>query len=91
MPFERVTSPYGNRTDPVTGQKNTFHDGIDLVKSHQAPIGAFVLGKVLYTGNGVSGTGVGGYGNVVVIEDKNKRGHVYAHLASVSVKKRTNC
>lgn len=41
---------------------------------------------MLYAGNGVSGTGVGGYGNVVVIQDKNNRAHVYAHLASVSVK-----
>lgn len=33
MSFEgyRVTSPYGYRTNPITGQKNTFHDGIDLV------------------------------------------------------------
>ncbi|GIO27714.1 peptidoglycan DD-metalloendopeptidase family protein [Ornithinibacillus bavariensis] len=89
MPFEgyRVTSPYGYRTDPITGQRNTFHDGIDLVKGHQAPVGAFIPGKVLYAGNGVSGTGVGGYGNVVVIQDKYNRAHVYAHLSSVTVKK----
>lgn len=89
MPFEgyRVTSPYAFRTDPITREKNTFHDGIDLVKSHKAPIGAFVSGVVLYAGNGVSGTGVGGYGNVVVIQDKNNRAHVYAHLDSVAVKR----
>src|SRR5690606_39214098 len=34
-----------------------------------------------------SGTGVGGYGNVVVIQDKNNRAHVYAHLDSVAVKR----
>ncbi|WP_052345708.1 peptidoglycan DD-metalloendopeptidase family protein [Paucisalibacillus sp. EB02] len=91
MPFEKlgyhITSPYGYRTDPFTREKNTFHDGIDLVKSHKAPIGAFVGGVVLYAGNGVSGTGVGGYGNVVVIQDKNNRAHVYAHLDSVAVQR----
>lgn len=88
MPFSdyRITSPYGFRPDPFTGQRS-FHDGIDLVKSHRAPIEAFIGGKVLYAGIGVSGTGVGGYGNVVVIQDKDGRAHVYAHLDSVSVKK----
>ncbi|WP_010099030.1 peptidoglycan DD-metalloendopeptidase family protein [Ornithinibacillus scapharcae] len=88
MPFRdyQITSPYGYRTDPFTGQRS-FHDGIDLVKGHRSPIEAFVGGKVLYAGTGVSGTGVGGYGNVVVIQDKNRRAHVYAHLDSVSVKK----
>jgi murein DD-endopeptidase MepM/ murein hydrolase activator NlpD len=83
----RITSPYGYRTHPVTGQRNSFHDGIDLVKVHKYPIPAFVGGKVLYAGKGRSGTGVGGYGNVVVIQDKKGSAHVYAHLHSVSVKK----
>lgn len=89
MPFTgyRITSQYGLRTDPITKQANVFHDGIDLVKAHNAPIKAFTEGKVLYAGNGVSGTGVGGYGNVVVIQDKNNCAQVYAHLNSVAVKK----
>lgn len=89
MPFTgfRITSPYGYRTHPVTGEKNSFHAGIDLVKSHKAPLEAFVGGEVLYAGNGISGTGVGGYGNVVVIKDSKGCAHVYAHLDSVSVSK----
>lgn len=27
----RLTSPYGYRTHPVTGEKNSFHNGIDFV------------------------------------------------------------
>ena len=82
----RVTSNYGWRIHPIHNTKK-FHAGIDLVKSHNAIIKAFMGGTVLYAGNGVSGTGVGGFGNVVVIKDKNGRAHVYAHLNSVLVKK----
>lgn len=81
----RVTSPYGWRNHPIT-KKRAFHTGIDLVKSHKAPIQAFIGGKVLFAGFGKTGTGFGGYGNVVLIGDSNGRGHVYAHLDSVSVK-----
>lgn len=82
----RVTSNYGWRIHPISKIKK-FHAGIDLVKGHKSLIQAFIGGTVLYAGNGVSGTGVGGFGNVVVIKDKNNRAHVYAHLDSVLVKK----
>lgn len=91
MPFKayRTTSPFGQRRHPISG-KNSFHTGIDLVKlkgGKNAPIEAFTAGTVLFAGVGQSGSGFGGYGNVVLIKDKNNRGQVYAHLNSVSVKK----
>lgn len=85
----RTTSPFGYRTHPITG-KRSFHTGIDLVKNKggkNAPIEAFTGGTVLFSGMGRTGSGFGGYGNVVLIKDKNNRGQVYAHLNSVSVKK----
>lgn len=82
----RITSPFGYRTHPIKGNRS-FHTGVDLVKSHRAPIQAFIGGRVIYAGLGHTGTGFGGYGNVVLIEDSNGRGNVYAHLDSVSVKK----
>lgn len=82
----RVTSPFGWRKHPIHGNKS-FHTGIDLVKSHKAPIEAFTGGTVLFAGFGKTGSGFGGYGNVVLIKDKNGRGQVYAHLDSVAVKK----
>lgn len=87
MPFTgyRITSPFGWRDHPVYNERR-FHTGIDLVKSHKAPIHAFVGGTVLYAGMGKTGSGFGSYGNVVLIKDKNNRGQVYAHLDSVSVK-----
>ncbi|MBP2077641.1 peptidoglycan-binding protein [Oceanobacillus polygoni] len=89
MPFKgyRVTSPFGYRTHPITGVRGTFHTGIDLVKYHRAPINAFTAGIVLFAGMGSTGSGFGGYGNVVFIQDKNGRGQVYAHLDSVNVRR----
>ncbi|MGF9913755.1 M23 family metallopeptidase [Paenibacillus ehimensis] len=82
----KVTSPYGYRSDPFTGSR-VFHTGIDLVKYHKYPIPAFVGGAVLFAGEGVSGTGFGGYGNVVAIKDGKGYVHCYCHLDSVAVKK----
>ena len=88
MPFKdfRITSPYGWRTHPIRGNRH-FHSGIDLVKSHKAPLTAFVGGEVVFAGMGRTGTGLGGYGNVVLIKDSNGAGHLYAHLDTVAVKK----
>jgi murein DD-endopeptidase MepM/ murein hydrolase activator NlpD len=82
----RITSNFGWRNNPF-GSGKEFHTGIDLVKSHKAAIEAFVSGIVLYAGEGKTGTGLGGYGNVVLIKDNKGRGHLYAHLDSVSVRK----
>jgi murein DD-endopeptidase MepM/ murein hydrolase activator NlpD len=57
-----------------------------LVKSHRAPIFAFVDGEVIHARLGQSGTGFGGFGNVVAIKDKNDYLHCYAHLDSISVR-----
>lgn len=81
----RVTSPYGWRIDPLNHNK-AFHEGIDLVKGNKEPIYAFVEGKVLHASLGKSGTGLGNYGNVVAIVDKNGHLHCYCHLDSCVVK-----
>ncbi|SER42471.1 Putative peptidoglycan binding domain-containing protein [Gracilibacillus ureilyticus] len=80
----RITSSYGFRTHPIRGTRE-FHAGIDLVKQHRAPIYAFTSGIVIYAGFGNNGTGLGGYGNVVLMKDKNNRGQLYAHLDRVAV------
>lgn len=81
----RVTSHYGNRPDPFGSGRTVWHTGIDLVKSHKAPIYAFVGGTVTHAKMGQTGTGLGGFGIVVVIVDKYGAAHLYAHLDSVSV------
>ncbi|WP_289355053.1 MULTISPECIES: hypothetical protein [unclassified Paenibacillus] len=52
----RVTSPYGYRSDPFNGG-TVFHTDIDIVKSHKAPICAFVAGEVVHAREGQAGTG----------------------------------
>ena len=65
-----------------------FHPGIDLVKPLKSPIPAFTSGTVTWAKWGNTGTGYGGYGNVVAIRDSNGYTHVYAHLDSIAVKER---
>lgn len=81
----RVTSRYGWRSG-VKGKGREFHAGIDLVKLNHSPITAFMGGKVLHAGFGGKGTGLGGYGIVVVLKDPHGRAHVYGHLSSVLIK-----
>ena len=81
----RVTSPFGWRNDPFTGER-AFHTGIDLVKSHQAPIYAFTAGEVIHAKEGAPGSGFGGFGIVVAILDKYGSLHCYCHLDMAAVK-----
>ncbi|MBW5471702.1 peptidoglycan DD-metalloendopeptidase family protein [Brevibacillus formosus] len=80
----RVTSPFGPRTSPITG-RSEFHTGIDLVKPAYANIQTFIAGTVVYAGMGKKGTGVGGFGNTVIIKDKNNYLQLYAHLTDCCV------
>lgn len=90
--YDKITSPYGLRTHPVTGEKNSFHTGIDLVKAHKSAIYAFTEGIVVYATNGISGTGFGNMGNVVAIKSQHPHTkdfalHCYIHLDSIAVTK----
>ncbi|MCG7406369.1 peptidoglycan DD-metalloendopeptidase family protein [Paenibacillus sp. ACRRX] len=80
----RITSPYGWRSDPFTGNR-TWHTGIDLVKSHQAPILSFTDGTVLHARMGITGSGFGGFGNVVAIQANDGALLCYAHLDNITV------
>jgi murein DD-endopeptidase MepM/ murein hydrolase activator NlpD len=81
----RVTSQYGIRISPIS-KKEEFHSGIDLAKTHQADIQAFTDGKVIYSDFAPMGTGLGGFGNTVLIQDVKCCLHLYGHLDSVAVK-----
>ncbi|QGQ97045.1 M23 family metallopeptidase [Paenibacillus psychroresistens] len=87
-PFEgyRITSPYGMRTDPFPPYPQKMHTGIDLVLADKAPLKAFMPGKVVHAKEGVTGSGFGGFGNVVALLDDHGAIQFYAHLSSISVK-----
>lgn len=77
LPFrgtDRMSSDFGNRTDPFTGRL-AFHPGIDF----PWPTGTTVLaagdGKVIYVGQ------INGYGNVIDIDHGNGIVTRYGHLS----------
>ncbi len=72
-----VTSGYGWRNNPVTGQW-AFHSGIDLGASMGTPVLAAKTGKVEFAG------WEGGYGNFIEIVH-NSFGTRYAHLSQIYV------
>lgn len=81
--YEYITSPYGNRTYTIKGQKiSDFHLGIDLISAKYGTdyIVAFESGKVVYAGYN------GGYGNVVYIDHGNGYQTRYAHQKYLNVK-----
>lgn len=86
----RITSYYAKRKSPIDG-KDENHRGIDLVKREggkNAPIETFVAGRVVHAGLGKTGTGFGGYGNVVAVlhdEGGKKSLHCYCHLSKILV------
>jgi len=65
-----ITCPFGMRTNPYTGAKNDFHDGIDIGAGMGTPIGAADAGTVKYNIPGISFsdmTAVYGYNYLFVI------------------------
>ncbi|MGD8188587.1 M23 family metallopeptidase [Brevibacillus ginsengisoli] len=83
----RVTSDYGPRIDPITGKPGAIHSGVDLVgKEVNDPIESFTEGDVIYSNDTHPGTGLGNYGWVVLVKDRNGMVHLYAHLQKQSLK-----
>lgn len=73
-----VTSPYGYRIHPITGEKN-LHRGMDIGVASGTPIKAIQDGRVVSAGD------AGDYGLCVVIEGEDGYQSRYAHCSSLSV------
>ena len=75
----RVTSRFGNRTDPFTGETR-YHSGIDIdgFGNDGAPVVAAAAGEV------ITASYDGAYGNYVVI-DHGGTSTVYAHMSGLAV------
>ena len=75
----RVTSRYGNRSDPFTG-KTTYHAGIDIdgYGNDGQPIVAADSGTV------ITASSNSGYGNYVIIDHGSMK-TVYAHMSGLAV------
>lgn len=77
----RISSGFGYRTDPKTGKKGAFHNGIDLPVPVGTPIKAPMDGVVSLVNSGGDG------GNQIVIRHTNGYFTGYAHLSKQLVKK----
>lgn len=74
--FVYVSSRYGYRTDPITGQKGTFHNGIDLASYHGTPVYASKTGEVTKVVNSYL------YGKYVIINHGDGFSTYYGHLSA---------
>jgi murein DD-endopeptidase MepM/ murein hydrolase activator NlpD len=71
--YTRITSPFGYRIHPITGQPGTFHGGIDI----GAPRGATI--RAAESGTAYSYSSPSGYGNYVIIIHGGGLSTLYAH------------
>lgn len=74
-PGARVSSEYGTRVHPVTGQVSSFHSGIDLAMPLGTPVYAAKDGTVTYVG--WYGTG----GQAIIVNHGDGIRTVYMHLS----------
>jgi murein DD-endopeptidase MepM/ murein hydrolase activator NlpD len=72
----------GSVSSPFGGRHGRPHEGIDIAARRGTAVRASRSGHVLY-----SGSGINGYGNLVIIKHADQYATVYAHLQSRSVKK----
>jgi len=74
----RISSRFGNRIDPVTKRRNSFHKGIDISAPKGTPVYAAESGTVIEAGYKKSG-----YGNLIVIKHSNDIATYYGHLSEI--------
>ena len=74
-----VTSEFGSRTDPVTGEECAGHHGIDLAAAPGSEIYAFADGTVKDVGKNDI------YGNYVLLDHGNDLSTFYGHMSKVTV------
>ena len=75
----RLTSPFGERTHPVTGEERKFHNGLDLAAPTGTPVLAVGAGTV--TTGSVSPIN----GNWIKIDHGDGYSSAYLHLSATSV------
>lgn len=81
--YRNITSSYGMRYHPIL-HTNKLHTGVDIGAPGGANIVAADDGVVIYSG------GMGGYGNVVVIDHGAGKSTLYAHQSRILVSKGAN-
>ncbi len=75
----RISSPFGTRTDPVTGKQGAFHSAVDIDGNTGDPVWATRAGVVVTSGYASQA------GNWVRIDHRDGYVSIYMHLDSRSV------
>lgn len=78
LPASTVTSAYGWRQDPFTGESK-FHNGIDFRAPEGSEVASAGAGRVTFAGT------MAGYGNTVIVQHANGLSTRYAHLSELLV------
>lgn len=78
--FGEITSGFGIRENPFTGENTETHKGLDIKGATGNLVKSTANGKVLFAGRR------GGYGNCVVIDHHNGFQTYYGHLSKILVK-----
>lgn len=77
----RLTSPYGYRDHPISGQQNDFHAGVDISANLGTPIKAFAAGTIDFVGQSNS------YGLYIQVRHANGVTSFYCHCNELCAKK----
>jgi murein DD-endopeptidase MepM/ murein hydrolase activator NlpD len=81
LPYDgRLTSDFGVRGNPISGEGSEFHPGLDLAGNQGDPIHTTANGTVSYANIR------GGYGNCVVIKHGYGYETLYGHMSRINVK-----
>ena len=84
--FLFITSPFGNRQDPMDATKQQMHKGIDIKTNHEAVLATENGGKVVAVNHNANTSG----GKSVTVEysreDGSKVQCSYLHLSDIAVK-----
>ncbi|HUC91942.1 MAG TPA: M23 family metallopeptidase [Paenibacillus sp.] len=79
--YTSLSSPYGTRIDPVTGETGVFHDGIDIPAPRGTPVVAAQNGTVVQVSKSSNG-----YGNLIRLQHNGGIQSFYAHLSGIGVR-----
>lgn len=70
----KLSSSYGERVDPFTGERRKFHSGQDFAAEAGTPIPAAASGTVVYSGFNKN------LGNVVIVRNAAGDYSLYGHM-----------
>lgn len=79
--YTSLSSPYGTRIDPVTGEIGVFHDGIDIPAPRGTPVVAAQNGTVVQVSKSSNG-----YGNLIRLQHNGGIQSFYAHLSGIGAR-----